>query len=178
MCIRDRFLARHPDALRVLPVAGPSLRPPESYASVPYHGIHAFRWIDAAGGERYVRYKLVPEAPGRYLNPLQARRQARDYLRQEIRQRVARGPVRFGLEVQIAAAGDQVDDPSRAWPKTRPRTRVGAFEITGLDTERERGDDVLVFDPTRLTDGIEPSDDPVLRFRPQAYGESVARRTS
>jgi catalase len=35
---------------------------------------------------------------------------------------------------------------------------------------------VLVFDPTRVTDGIELSDDPILRFRPRAYSVSVARR--
>ena len=37
---------------------------------------------------------------------------------------------------------------------------------------------MLVFDPTRVTDGIELSDDPVLRFRHDAYAESIARRTS
>jgi catalase len=56
--------------------------------------------------------------------------------------------------------------------------RVGTFEITGPETERETGGDVLVFDPTRVTDGIELSDDPVLRFRPKAYSVSVARRTA
>ena len=55
---------------------------------------------------------------------------------------------------------------------------AGTLEITGLETERETGGDVLVFDPTRVTDGIELSDDPVLRFRPQAYSASVARRTA
>ena len=80
-------------------------------------------------------------------------------------------------EVQIAAPGDPIDDPSAGWPKGRRRVRVGAFEITGLDDERERGDDVLVFDPSRVTDGIECSDDPVLRFRPAAYSESIKRRT-
>ena len=53
---------------------------------------------------------------------------------------------------------------------------AGTLEITGLETERETGGDVLVFDPTRVTDGIECSDDPVLRFRHLAYTESVARR--
>ena len=33
-----------------------------------------------------------------------------------------------------------------------------------------------VFDPSRVTDGIECSDDPVLRFRPRAYSESIRRR--
>jgi catalase len=52
------------------------------------------------------------------------------------------------------------------------------LEITALETERETGGDVLVFDPGRVTDGIELSGDPVLRFRPKAYSDSVARRTS
>ena len=33
-----------------------------------------------------------------------------------------------------------------------------------------------VFDPGRVVDGIELSDDPILRYRPGAYSESVARR--
>jgi catalase len=35
---------------------------------------------------------------------------------------------------------------------------------------------VLVFDPVRVTDGIELSDDPILRFRSPAYRVSVERR--
>ena len=53
---------------------------------------------------------------------------------------------------------------------------VGRLELTGPDTEREKGDDVLVFDPTRVTAGIELSDDQILRFRPRTYRVSVARR--
>jgi catalase len=35
---------------------------------------------------------------------------------------------------------------------------------------------VLVFDPSRVSAGIELSEDPILRFRPRAYSASVARR--
>jgi catalase len=80
------------------------------------------------------------------------------------------------LEVQIAEPEDPIDDPSAPWPKARRRVDVGTFEITGLETERETGGDVLVFDPTRVTDGIELSGDPVLLFRKSAYSASVARR--
>jgi catalase len=172
------FLIRHPEALRVLPVAAPTLRPPESYASIPYYAIHAFKWIDAQGTERYVRYTLLPEGPVSRLSPREAKRRGRDYLQTEIQERVARGPVRFTLEVQIAAPGDPTDDPSRGWPKDRQRVRAGTFEIAAPETGREKEGDILVFDPTRVTDGIELSGDPVLRFREQAYGESVARRTA
>ncbi len=170
------FLARHPEALRVLPVAAPTLRPPSSYAGIPYYGLHAFKWVDADGGERFVRYTLMPFERGRYLTPWDARGRGADYLQDEIRERVALGPVRFTLEVQIATPGDPIDDPSAAWPSARRRMDVGTFEITALETERETGGDVLVFDPTRVVDGIELSADPVLNFRHLAYSESVARR--
>ena len=35
----------------------------------------------------------------------------------------------------------------------------------------------IVFDPMRLTDGIEPSADPILAARPKAYSVSIERRT-
>jgi catalase len=35
-----------------------------------------------------------------------------------------------------------------------------------------------VFDPTRVTAGIELSDDPILHLRPRAYSASVERRAA
>ncbi|WP_156765701.1 catalase, partial [Mycobacterium sp. 1245499.0] len=71
---------------------------------------------------------------------------------------------------------DSTVDPSAAWQSTQIVT-VGTLAITGLDTEREHGGDIVVFDPMRVTDGIEPSDDPVLHFRTLAYSASVKLRT-
>jgi catalase len=168
--------ARHPEALKNLPVLAPTLRPPASYAVIPYFGIHAFRWIDAHGGERWVRYQLLPQAPHVGIAPWAARRRGPDYLQQELRDRLATAPIVFTLVVQIAIPGDPINDPSAAWPKLRRTVAVGRYEISELETDRETGGDVLVFDPTRVTEGIELSDDPVLRFRHAAYSESVARR--
>ena len=172
-----RFLARHPEAVPKLVANAPALRPPRSYASVPYFAVHAYRFLDAAGGVRYGRYTLAPEREEPRLWPHQARGLARDYLQQEIRTRLDAGPVRFSLVLALAAQGDPVDDPSARWPATRERVTLGSLQLTDLDSEREQGDDVLVFDPSRVTDGIELSDDPVLRFRPAAYSDSIRERT-
>jgi catalase len=166
------FFARHPEALRAVPVSAPTLRPPSSYAVIPYHGIHAFKWIAADGTQRHVRYRWLPLQEGG------KRRRERDYLQQELRERLEGGPIRFRLELQVASPGDPVDDPSATWPSSRWRVDAGTLEVTALETDRETGGDVLVFDPTRVTDGIELSDDPVLRFRSAAYSASVARRTA
>jgi catalase len=173
-----RFLAGNPVAIAGLPANTRALLPPASYATIRYYAVHAYRWVAGDGASCYVRYTLVPHVTEPPLAPWQARRRGRDYLQQDIRDRLARGPVRFKLELQIAERGDRVDDPTSVWPKQRQTVIAGTFEFTGLDTERETGGDVLVFDPVRVTDGIELSDDPILRFREHAYSASVARRTA
>jgi catalase len=172
-----RFLARHPEAIPRLAANAGALRPPRSYATVPYFAVHAYGFRDAQGTVRFGRYTLAPEHAEPRLWPHQARGRDRDYLQDEIRARLQRGPVRFTVELQVAAPGDPVDDPSARWPATRERVTLGTLQLTDLDTERETGDDVLVFDPTRVTDGIELTDDPVLRFRPAAYSDSIRERT-
>jgi catalase len=173
-----RFLAHNPAAILGLPANTRALLPPASYATVRYYAVHAYVWIDTDGVRRHVRYTLVPHANEPPLAPWQARRRGPDYLQHEIRERLARGPVRFKLELQIAEPGDRVDDATSVWPKQREVVVAGTLELTGLDTEREQGGDVLVFDPVRVTEGIELSDDPLLRFRERAYSASVARRTA
>jgi catalase len=85
--------------------------------------------------------------------------------------------VRWRLTARLAADDDAIDDPTVPWPDDRETVELGTLELTGLDTSRERDGDVLVFDPTRVTDGIELSGDQILRFRPEAYAVSVFRRT-
>ena len=167
------FLGAHPEALPAIQAAL-GADPPESYATCAYNSIHAYRWRDARGGSRWVRYRFEPEAGERTLPSEQAKERGPDYLRDEI---LARPETAFRLIVVVAEDGDDVDDPTVAWPEKRERVDVGRLVLTGPETKRERDGDILVFDPVRVTDGIELSDDPVLLFRPRAYAVSVARRT-
>jgi catalase len=79
--------------------------------------------------------------------------------------------------VQLAGDGDPIDDPTAEWPAGREVVRVGRLEITALAFDREQHGDILVFDPTRVPDGISLTDDKILLARPGAYSVSVARRT-
>jgi catalase len=170
------YVATHPRFLTVLPVLRDANRVPASYGTVAYHGLHAFRWVAADGGARFVRYHLLPAAGEEFLPPQVARTKGANFLIEELDERLASQPVRFDYQIQIAADGDSTVDPSRAWHSTKT-VSVGSLDITGIDTEREHGGDIVVFDPMRVTDGIEPSDDPVLRFRTLAYSASVKLRT-
>ncbi|MGH3578115.1 MAG: catalase family peroxidase [Mycobacterium sp.] len=171
-----RYAATHPRLLAALSVLRAANRVPASYATVEYHGLHAFRWVGADDSARFVRYHLVPAAGKEFLTLPVGRTKSADFLFEELDERLASDPVQFYYQVQIAAPGDSTVDPSKAWRSTQTVT-VGTLDITGIDTEREQGDDIVVFDPMRVTDGIEPSDDPVLRFRTHAYAASVKLRT-
>jgi catalase len=170
------YIATHPRFLSALPVVRAANTVPASYATVEYHGLHAFRWIAADGSARFVRYHLLPAAGEEFLAPTVAKTKGANFLIEELDERLASEPVRFSYQVQIAADGDSTVDPSRAWKSTKTVT-VGTLTITGVETEREHGGDIVVFDPMRVTDGIEPSNDPVLRFRTFAYSASVKLRT-
>jgi catalase len=170
------FAATHPQSWPAL-AAGAKLRPIPSYAQCSYRAVHAFKWIDAGGGERFVRYRWLPAAGEASISRREAKARGAEYLQKEIADRLAREPARFALELQIAGPGDRVDDPTARWPASRETVVAGTLEVTGLETGRDTNGDVLVFDPTRITDGIELSDDPVLRFRTHAYSVSIERRS-
>jgi catalase len=165
------------------PEAGPAIQaavttpPPASYATCAYNGIHSFRWVNAADEGRFVRLRWEPEAGVQSMSPDDARARGAAYLQEEIEERVAAGGAAFGLVVTLAEPDDPIDDPTAAWPAEREQVVVGRLELTGPEEERERDGDVLVFDPTRVVDGIELSDDPILRFRRRAYAVSVERRS-
>lgn len=168
------FLARHPDAIpaTVANARAKSIVPPFSFAEVGFFPIHAYRWIAADGSDRWVRYRFTP-LDGREQRPA-GEFTGRDRLREEILARLADHPVRHTLEVQVAGAGDDPHDPMSVW--RGDWFDAGTIEVTGPDPDREQGGEVVVFDPTRVVDGIELSDDPILRFRPGAYSASVSRR--
>ncbi len=170
------YIATHPRFLTSLPVVKEANKVPASYGTIAYHGLHAFRWIAADGSARFVRYHLQPAAGEDILPPDVAKARSADFLVQELDERLASQPVRFEYQVQIGAHGDSTVDPSKPW-RSEQTVTVGTLEITGVDTEREHGGDIVVFDPMRVTDGIEPSDDPVLRFRTLVYSASVKLRT-
>jgi catalase len=171
------YLGVHPEAMPAVTAAMTHVIP-ASYAALGYNGLHAFGFVDDAGRVRHGRYHLVPSADDPPLSDDDAAARPPDYLREELEKRLANGPAAFDLVVQVAGDGDSIDDPTAEWGDDRETVTLGRLEITGLAFDRETGGDILVFDPTRVPDGIELTDDPILLARPGAYSVSVARRTA
>ena len=92
--------------------------------------------------------------------------------------RLERGPVTHEVWVQVAGEGHDPHRATSVWKGAR-ELLAGRIEVTAPIDDPEGGpmsSTPTVFDPGRVVDGIELSDDPILRYRPGAYSESVARR--
>ena len=169
------FVGDHPEALTAL-MAVVGGEPPTSYLQCRYNALHTYVLIASDGARQPVRYHLVPDAGVHTVAAEDYPNLDSHYLRDDLHDQLAAGPGSFTLLATLAADGDPLDDPTAVWPDDRRQVELGHLELTGLAFDREIDGDILVFDPTRVTDGIELSDDPILRFRAAAYAESVRRR--
>jgi catalase len=90
--------------------------------------------------------------------------------------RLGKEEAKYRLVLQLAEAGDAVDDPTAVWPEERKQVELGVLTLktpVANSAEAERG---LMFNPLVLPDGIAPSSDPILLARPGAYAVSYSRR--
>ena len=169
----EQFLATHPKAKKVVTAPKPV---PASFATEPYFGVNAFEFTNADDKSRFGRYQLRPEAGATFLSAEEAAKKPPNFLIDELGERLARGPAKFRIVVQLAAEGDKTDDATEVWPDDRPRVELGVLSITGKVADNDAAQRALAFDPTHLVDGIEASDDPLLPVRSAAYAISRRRR--
>jgi catalase len=168
----DQFVAGHPR----VPAAFGTVATPESFADEQYYGIDAFVLVDKAGKRQAVRYQMVPEHVV-HLSAADAEKKAPNFLMDELAERLKSGPVTFHLKAQLAEPGDSTSDPSQPWPEERKVVDLGMLTIDKAVANSVEAQKTLVFLPGQLTDGIEPSDDPLIDVRNGAYAVSFSRRS-
>ena len=164
------FANRYPPTRRAV-VALTALAVPQSYVTCSYHAVHAF--VLRAGDRRTaVRFRWEPVAGVRPAPD----GTTGNYLQEELRARLGRGPAEFVLRMQVAEQGDDTSDPTTPWPETRRRVVMGHLRVDSVAADQVAGSERMTFDPTRLVPGIEVSDDPTLVARHEVYRRSFDRR--
>jgi catalase len=168
------FLASHPSAKAFVEAPKPI---PASFARQPYFAITAFKFTNANGQSKFGRFRFYPEPSGKeVLAPEHAAKKPADFLFAELSERLARGPVKIRAAVQLAEAGDVVNDATSLWPESRPQAEFGTITITErvdeLAPEREK----IIFDPLPRIDGIDTAGDPLTDVRSDIYLLSGRRR--
>ncbi|HXJ41518.1 MAG TPA: catalase family peroxidase [Bryobacteraceae bacterium] len=169
----EQFLGTHPAALAFVQTPKPI---PTSFGKESFFAVSAFRFTNAKGVSRFGRYRMLPAAGNEYLNEPGAAAQTPDFLFSEIKARVAEGPVKFRVVVQLAEAGDTVDDATVRWPESRPQITFGEISLTDIAVDNASAQQQIIFDPIPRVDGIEASADPLFEPRANVYLMAGRRR--
>lgn len=170
------YFDKHPEALRFVEFLDKSPIP-ASYATSPFYAVNTFYFTNAQGERRPARWTAEPVAGEQGLTDEQIKSLSPDFMQDELRGRTGNGPVAWDLYLQLPEEGDPLLDASTPWPADRKKVKVAQLRLASVDEPGTKGpcNDVM-FDPTSVPDGIEPSDDPVLLIRPAAYAVSFSRR--
>jgi catalase len=169
----EQFLGAHPTALRFVQTPKPI---PTSFAKESFFAISAFKFTNAEGVSRYGRYRVLPGAGNEYLDEAGAAARGPNFLFDEIKERVAKEPVRFHIKVQLAENGDTVDDATVRWPENRPQLTFGEIILKEVAPNNAMEQQQIIFDPIPRVDGIEGSADPLFEPRANIYLMTGRRR--
>lgn len=171
------LLAQHPEIKAFQDYMAHAVLP-DSFANATYYSINAFRFTDAKGETRAVRWQMRPEAPLQGLDPDRLDALPRDYLLREMIARTSRGPSRWHLQLVVANPGDRTDNATIAWTGPHRIVDAGTLVVRSVAPEESGACRDLNFDPTILPSGIGLSDDPLPAARSKVYSSSFTRRAT
>ncbi|GGC57411.1 catalase [Undibacterium terreum] len=147
---------------------------PASYATTSYFSNNAFGFRNKQGLVSWARVQVEAVAGTQYLSEDQEKNLPDAFLEDELKARIAESPAEFIIYAQLPAEGDSLTDPSQVWQVSERRV-LGTLRVTAVLADG--GDDAVVFLPLQLPEGIQASDDPILKARAAAYAVSLARRS-
>jgi catalase len=119
---------------------------------------------------------MLPIAGNEYLGEAETAARRPNFLFDEIKERVAKEPVRFRVVVQLADDGDVVDDATVRWPGDRPQLAFGEISLQEIARNNAGEQQHIIFDPIPRVDGIEASADPLFEPRANIYIYLVSGR--
>jgi catalase len=169
----EQFLGTHPAALAFVQAPKPI---PTSFAKESFFAVSAFKFTNADGVSRFGRYRILPVAGNEYLDDAAAAAKTPNFLFDELKDRIANGPVKYRIVVQLAKDGDTLDDATIRWPEDRPQLALGEISLTAIAPDNPTEQQRLIFDPIPRVDGIEASADPLFEPRANVYLMSGRRR--
>jgi catalase len=169
----EMFLSTRPRALKFVQDPKPT---PVSFATEAFFGNNSWIFINRQGIKQAGRYEILPVAGQHYVSDADGKSKTPNFLIEELKTHLVQEPVKFRFLLQLPNPGDSTNDASIVWPADRKTIDLGTITITAVDPDSDAAQKALAFDPTRLTDGIELSDDPLPALRSRVYRLSRIHR--
>jgi len=149
---------------------------PASFGSVNYWGVHGFAFTNSKGEKTTGKWIFEPVGGLQGLTDEEAKAKGPSFLFEDLRQRVASGQVAFNFNLEIAQAGDRLDNATLPLPEGRKKITLGQLKVTSVSPDAGGSCLTINFDPNRLPKGVEGLGDPMLTARSAPYAVSMGRR--
>ena len=169
------FNDANPEVL-LLPKHFASQPVPASYASVNYWGVHGYGFTNASGRTQYGKWIFEPTAGLQGLSDDEAKAKGASFLFDDLRERVKAGKVAFNFNLELAQAGDNVDNATVPLPEGRKKVNLGMLKVTSVAEDASGSCLTINFNPLVMPKGVVASADPMLPARAAPYAISLGRR--
>jgi len=180
------FFSHEPESTQMLSLVYSDLGIPASYRAMDGNGVHAFKFVNAKGEVRYVKFHWKSQQGIKTLSREEAAKvQAEDFndLTDDLYGAIKRGEYpKWDLYVQVLDA-DALNsaftfdalDPTKVWPGV-PERKLGTMTLNKVPDNFFEATEESAFAPSRLIPGIEPSEDRLLQGRMFAYADTQMHR--
>ncbi|KEQ82508.1 heme-dependent catalase [Aureobasidium pullulans] len=170
----EEFLDKYPHARYFMENQSPAHS--YSFATEQWHSIHAYKFVNDEGKERYFRWRIVPWQGVMKHSKADAAKQGKNYQFDDLEYRLSHNkPIKYRLMAQLAEEGDEVNDSTKVWPETNEFAEMGEIVIDRL-WEMDEGEPAgreqkrIIYDPIpRYMEGVGVSEDPLLEVRTAVY---------
>jgi catalase len=120
------FAASHPEFQRAIKIIQ-GYRVSSGFDNSTFHGLNAFRFIDAAGTSTPVRWAIAPIQPFAPVSATGAAEGNKNYLFDALIASIHQHPLQWHLIITIGQPGDPTNDATIPWPEGREQVDVGTF---------------------------------------------------
>ena len=149
---------------------------PASFGSVNYWGVHGFGFVNASGAKQFGKWIFEPVGGLQGLTDDEAKAKGPSFLFDDLRQRVKDGKVAFNFNLELAQAGDNIDNATVPLPDGRKKVNLGMLKVTSVSEDGGGPCLTITYNPMVMPKGIEASADPMLPARAAPYAVGLGRR--
>ncbi len=181
------FFAHTPESTHMLTFLFSDYGIPANYRETNGFGVHAFKWVNAHGEVKYVKYTWKSVQGVRNLTAEEARRiQADEFSHAtiDLYENIRKGNFpSWELQVQILDPKDfdRFDfnplDATKIWPENLvPSMAIGRMTLSRVPDNFFEASEQSAFSPGNLVPGVEPSEDRLLQGRLFSYFDTQRHR--
>lgn len=141
------------------------------YESKTYNSVNSFYLVNEEGKKTAIRWSFIPnQEESLVLEPKQ------DFLFENMQQNLNDHELVWDMVVIIANLDDEVDNPALPWEGEHKQIIAAKLKVVSISPEEKGQCGGINYDPLVLSSGFEPSADPLLQARRDAYAISFGRR--